>query len=146
MIREAPTTSSSGSNFTDPDSQPYDDVTDNINLTIEKLEQLSNQHNLQVVRHERVNCAGESSAEEAEEMPIVRKNNQHVQLENVNDKGIFSVSRVRKVELSEIPLATDICATRKNPKPVRSSHRREEISHNSISLRDLPHDVPSLMI
>lgn len=123
MIREAPTTSSSGSNFTDPESPLDEDVTENINLTIKKLEQLcldSYQKNLQVVRHEPINVDGTVS-EDCGQMPIVKKSSDHAQLENGNDKGIFSVSRVKKVELSEIPLATDICATCKYPESVRNS-------------------------
>ena len=149
MTREAPTSISSDSNFSDPDSRPFDDdVTDNINLTIRKLEQLSlnsSQQDLQIVQHEPLNYFGGFSREE--QMPIVKKSGEHIQPENGNDKGIFSVSRVKKVELSEIPLATDICATRKHPEPVRNSHKREENSHNNILflLRDLPHDVPALM-
>lgn len=144
MIREAPTTSSSESNFADPPT-PSDDVTDNINLTIKKLEQLSLVSHQQIARHEPVNFDGASSSEDdVEQMPIVKKSSEHVQLEHGNDKGIFSVSRVKKVELSEIPLATDICAACKQEEPVRSSHTREEVSHNSILLRDLPHDVPAL--
>lgn len=149
VIREAPTTSSSDSDFTDPDSQPNDEVTENLNLTIKKLEQLSfcgDQQNLQIVRHESLNFDGESSSEECVEMPILKKRLEQVQPENGNDKGIFSVSRVKKVELSEIPLATDICATCKSISvTVRNLHtnRQEEIL--TILHRDLLHDVPPLM-
>lgn len=98
VIREAPTTSSSESNFTDPESP----VNNSHNLTITKLEQLdliSELPKLQIVRHENVSlCAQEST----DEMPIVKKS----ETENGGDKGIFSVSRVKKVELSEISLAT----------------------------------------
>lgn len=106
VIREPPTTSSSESNFTDPESP-----TKTFNLTITKLEQLdliSDLPTLQVVRHESVSFDGEASV-----MPIVKKKSENGTPENGIDKGIFSVSRVKKVELPEIPLATDICQTRK---------------------------------
>lgn len=48
-----------------------------------------------------------------DEMPIVKNNGDSTQSENGMDKSIFSVSRVKKVELSEMPLASDICSTRK---------------------------------
>lgn len=143
MIREAPTTSSSESIFTDPEN---DDVDKTINLTITKLQQLnliSNQPSLQVVHQEHVNFEGKSS-ESSDEMPIVKKNSENGQQENGTDKGIFSVSRVKKVELPEIPLATDICsAARKLPLEVLM--RRNEFSHiflvtrKFILLRDLLH-------
>lgn len=47
-----------------------------------------------------------------DKMPIV-KNGDSSQPENGVDKSMFSVSRVKKVELSEMPLASDICSTRK---------------------------------
>lgn len=108
MIREAPTTSSSESNFTDPESP-----TQTFNLTITKLEQfdlISDQPTLQVVRHEQVSVDGAIS-----DMPIVKKKSENGTPENGTDKGIFSVSikKVKKVELAEIPLTTDICQTRK---------------------------------
>lgn len=110
VIREAPTSSSSESIFTDPENS---DVDQTINLTITKLEQLSlvnDQPNLQIVHHEQVNYNGGSTST-ADEMPIVKKNGEIGQQENGGtDKGIFSVSRVKKVELPEIPHATDICA------------------------------------
>lgn len=125
VIREAPTTSSSESVFTDPENN---DVDNTINLTITRLEQLnlvSNQPNLQIVQHEQLNFDGQSESE-AEEMPIVKKIGGSGQQENGTDKGIFSVSRVKKVELPEIPLVTDICsAARKHPLELGSSHRKK---------------------
>lgn len=106
MISEAPTTSSSESNFTDPESP-----TRTFNLTITKLEQfdlISDLPTLQIVRHEQVSVDGEAS-----NMPIVKKKSENGTPESGADKGIFSVSRVKKVELPEIPLTTDICQTRK---------------------------------
>lgn len=106
MIREAPTTSSSESNFTDPESP-----TNNLNLTITKLEQLNligDLTTLQIVQHDSVR---RESTED--DMPIVKKSSQNGTPENGTDKGIFTVSRVKKVELSEIPLTTDICQSRK---------------------------------
>lgn len=94
MIREAPTTSSSESIFTDPESP-----TTILNLTISQLEQLeltSELPRLQIERHEQINFDGGT-------MPIVKKPSSE---ENGSDKGIFSVSRVKKVELAEIPLTT----------------------------------------
>lgn len=96
MIREAPTTSSSESNFTDPESPAH-------NLSVSKLEQLeliSELPKLQIVRFENVSLGGRELS--CDEMPIVKKS----EVENGSDKGIFSVSRVKKVELSEISLAT----------------------------------------
>lgn len=118
MIREAPTSSSSESIFTDPDSQYDENKT--LNLVVTKLEQLnlvSTQPNLRVVHHESVNLSGDS---ESDEMPIKKKAQQNNE-NNGSDKGIFSVSRVKKVELAEIPLASDICATRKHLSSVKSS-------------------------
>lgn len=104
MICEAPTTSGSESNFTDPESH----VDKTIILTFSSLEQfelVSDLKQLQIVRFENVSLDGST-----DEMPIVKKND----VENGSDKGIFSVSRVKKVELSEISLASDICAACKS--------------------------------
>jgi hypothetical protein len=46
----------------------------------------------------------------SEEMPIVKNGSANGQPDG-SDKGMFNVSRVKKVELSEIPLASDICST-----------------------------------
>lgn len=110
VIREAPTTSSSESNFTDPESQYHEE--DVFNLTITKLESLSlisELPTLQLVHYEPISVDG---VIDTDEMPIVKST---VEPENAgSDKGIFSVSRVKKVELSELPLnTTDICSTRK---------------------------------
>lgn len=97
VIREAPTSSSSDSNFTDPESEKT------LLLTIAKLEQLDlvrDHPKLAICRHENVNLFP------GDEMPIVKSS----EVEN-GAKGFFSnVSRVKKVELSEIPLVSDICA------------------------------------
>lgn len=45
-------------------------------------------------------------------MPIV-KNGDSTQSDNGMDKSMFSVSRVKKVELSEMPRSSEICSTRK---------------------------------
>lgn len=114
--REAPATSSSESIFTDPESETNEGEKEtSFNLTITKLEQLdliSDRPQLQIVRYETINFDGATSDDE---MPIVKSSSEQ---ENGTDKGIFSVSRVKKVELSELPLTTDIC-TRKYPESVR---------------------------
>lgn len=84
------------------------------NLTITKLESLELARevpSLDFVHYEPVSFQSSEFV-----MPIVKKNgeNGHPN-ENGSDKGMFSVSRVKKVELSEISLATDICSTRKSP-------------------------------
>lgn len=142
MIREAPTTSSSESIFTDPENNDGDKT---YNLTITKLEHLnlvSDQSSLQIVHHEHINFDGGSLAT-ADEMPIVKKNGEHGQQENGTDKGIFSVSRVKKVELPEIPLA-DICsAARKHPLEVhiewKGNFSHFQATRKFILLRDLLH-------
>lgn len=96
VIREAPTSSSSESNFTDPETEKT------LNLTVAKLEQLDlvgDLPKLEIFRHENVNFSP------LYEMPIVKSS----EMEN-GTKGFFgNVSRVKKVELSEISLASDIC-------------------------------------
>lgn len=111
MIREAPTSSSSDSNFTDPESlyQGEEQEESFHNLTITKLESLnltSDFPHLQLVHNEPISFDGDIS-----EMPIVKTANES---ENGTDKGIFNVSRVKKVELSELQLnSVDITSTRK---------------------------------
>lgn len=127
MIREASTSSSSESNFTDPES-PTEKT---LNLTVTKLQQLdliSDLPTLHIARYENVNLDG---GESSDEMPIVMKS----ESENGSDKGIFSVSRVKKVELSEISLASDICATCKS-----FVSRVCEHSFQFIPFHDLPCD------
>lgn len=105
MIREAPTTSSSESNFTDPES-PNEDISKTLNLVVTKLEHLeliSQPPTLEIVHNESLSFNGGETKDET--MPIVEKSPP----ENGSDRGMFSVSRVKKVELSEIPLASDIC-------------------------------------
>jgi hypothetical protein len=119
VIREAPTSSSSESNFTDPHSP--DDTDRTLQLTVAKLEQLnviSDQHSLEIVRNEPLSFDG-GAQESGDEMPIVKKSGEIGPLENGSDRGIFSVSRVKKVELSEIPL--DISTTGRAQSPVKSS-------------------------
>jgi hypothetical protein len=86
-------------------------------------ESISKLANLQIVQHESINF-------QPSDMPIPKKNGSEngQQQENGIDKGIFSVSRVKKVELSEIPLATDICSTRKFSVTI-SQDKNEEFSH-----------------
>lgn len=125
MIREAPTSSSSESNFTDPESPAHADKPLH-NLTVTKLEQLDlhgEQRKLQVVHNESINFEGKRN-EEVEEMPIVKKKNENGSPENgAADKGIFSVSRVKKVELSEIPMNCSTCKFPLEPP------RTQRISH-----------------
>lgn len=137
MIREAPTSSSSESNFTDPESHFDEDVAKTLRLTITKLEQLdivSDLPPLNVVHYEAISLDGG-----AEAMPIVKSNSE----ENGCDKGIFSVSRVKKVELPERKLPTDICAARKKPLERRISHISRAEIVQLIPLHDL---LPALMI
>lgn len=75
----------------------------------------SSVNNLEVVSNESLNINVNNNEEEflIDEMPIVKNNNNSGDNSQENgDKSIFSVSRVKKVELSEIPLASDICSTR----------------------------------
>lgn len=113
VIREAPTTSSSESNFTDPESQHYyEDQDEFFNLTVTKLESLSLVNDQATLCYEPISINND-------EMPIVKTASVEA-ADNGGDKGIFSVSRVKKVELSELPLnTTNMCSTRKN----RLSHR-----------------------
>lgn len=76
------------------------------------------------------------------EMPILKKNAENGQQENGIDKGMFSVSRVKKVELSEIPLATDICSTRKSP--LDRMLEGKKFSHSYVEM--LSHDLPALAL
>lgn len=124
MIREAPTSSSSESNFTDPESPAHADKLLH-NLTVTKLEQLDlhgEQQKLRVVHNESISFEG--TRNEAEEMPIVKKKDENGPPENgAADKGIFSVSRVKKVELSEIPMNCTTCKFPLEPP------RTQRISH-----------------
>lgn len=117
MTNEAPTSSSSESLFTDPGS-PFDEqrILNLVIIELEKLNLVSTQPNLQVVHHESLNFSGDG--ESSDEMPIKKKTSQNN--ENGTDKGIFSISRVKKVELSEIPLASDICTSCKLPLDFRN--------------------------
>lgn len=61
------------------------------------------------MRNESFNVNGiERDFDDKEDMPIV-KNRTAPNGQDGSDKGIFNVSRIKKVELSEIPLASDIC-------------------------------------
>lgn len=78
------------------------------NLTITTLESL--QLSSELLSLDFVDYEPVSLRQSEEEMPILKKNAENGQQENGTDKGMFSVSRVKKVELSEIPLASDICS------------------------------------
>ncbi|CRK93999.1 CLUMA_CG007525, isoform A [Clunio marinus] len=78
------------------------------NLTITKLEQLElieADETIRKVKNDQLEFQNKET--DIRNMPIVKKNEQ----ENGEDKGMFSVSRVKKVELPEISLSNDICAT-----------------------------------
>jgi hypothetical protein len=118
VIREEPTSSSSESNFTDPQSP--DDTERTLRAAIVKLSQLD------VIGDESLNFDG-GSTERVDEMPIV-KSGENGQTENGNDRGIFSVSRVKRVELSEIPL--DISSAGETVKSI--STREVHFSHSCV--------------
>jgi hypothetical protein len=118
IIREHATPSSCDTYFTDAVSS----IGNYENLTVTKLEQIDIVSDaraaLQFIRNESISVDGSKCAEEeGGEMPIVRNgssvpsNGQQLHAgsdASDKDKGMFNVSRVKKVELSEIPLATDI--------------------------------------
>jgi hypothetical protein len=88
----------------------------NLHLQIVKLQSYELLPTLNFVSNESLNNS--VNEESSDIMPIVKNSNGENSQENGCggggvDKGIFSVSRVKKVELSEIPLASDICSTRK---------------------------------
>jgi hypothetical protein len=122
VIREEPTSSSSESNFTDPQSP--DDTERTLRAAIVKLSQLD------VIGDESLTFDG-GSTESIDEMPIVNG-----QTENGSDRGIFSVSRVKKVELSEIPL--DISTAGETVKSI--STREVHFSHSGVKNAQL-HDL-----
>lgn len=120
VVREPPTSSSSSDSiFTDPSlkSPQYNEAKKSPSkLTITKLEPF-NFHpeplvDLQIYRNDSINVSSEQEEDlEENEMPIVR-NKMCSDSDNSLDKSIFNVSRVKKVELSEIPLnKTDICSS-----------------------------------
>jgi len=80
------------------------------NLSVSKLEQFdiaSDIQKFEVWRNESFNVSVIEREFEDEDMPIVKNSKTNGQ--DGSDKGIFNVSRIKKVELSEIPLASDIC-------------------------------------
>lgn len=96
-------------------------------LTIQKLSPLEvkpgkssdSDVRFQIVKCETINISGDDISikdvsDENNKMPIVRNNmSSEICQDNGADKGMFNVSRIKKVELSEISLAPDICTTRK---------------------------------
>ena len=129
VVREPPTSSSSSDSiFTDPaslQSPQYNKAKKSPpKLTITKLESF-NFHpvplvDLQIYKNDSLNVSSEQEEDlEDYEMPIVR-NKMYSDSDNGLDKSIFNVSRVKKVELSEIPLnKTDICSSEfKNLLPI----------------------------
>lgn len=110
------------------------------NLTITKLEPLELARevpSLNIVHYEPVSFQSEV------EMPIVKKTAENGHQENGTDKGMFSVSRVKKVELSEIPLASDICSTRKSPLDRMYASWKEFLT---FLCEMLSHDLPALAL
>lgn len=88
----------------------------NQNLTITKLEQLDIEsdvlNKLEIVRNDPISVLDIIKIRTEEgEMPIVKNSSSTNGQQDGSDKGIFHVSRIKKVELSEIPLASDICNT-----------------------------------
>lgn len=128
VVREPPTSSSSSDSiFTDPSlkSPQYNKAKKSLpKLTITKLEPF-NFHpeplvDQQLCKNDSINVSSEQEEDlEDNEMPIVR-NKMCSDSDNSLDKSIFNVSRVKKVELSEIPLnKTDICSSKfKNLLPI----------------------------
>lgn len=112
IIREHITPSSCDTIFTDAVSSIATGTYERpLNLSVQKLEQFdiaTETQTLQIVKNESINLEGKYREEEELEMPIVKNSSSNGQQEG-SDKGIFNVSRVKKVELSEIPLSTDIC-------------------------------------
>lgn len=109
MIREQHfgTPSSSDSIFVDAFSSPITESRTLRSLNVTKLEQfdiVSESHN--EFSPLNIPCGGD--AKTVNEMPIVKNSNGQ---SDAVDKGIFNVSRIKKVELSEIPL--DITSARK---------------------------------
>lgn len=90
----------------------------NRHLQIVKLESLELLPSLQQCNESLNTVNSNENINEDNKMPIVKKNGENSQENGCGgggvDKGIFSVSRVKKVELSEISLASDICTTRKS--------------------------------
>jgi hypothetical protein len=71
-------------------------------------------------------CLSLESVNDELVMPILRKNASNGQTTNRSDRGMFSVSRVKKVELAEIPLASDICTASELSKHL--SRERERVA------------------
>lgn len=134
IIRDHPTPSSSDTFFTDAASSVdhHHQLQTTQSLSVRKLEQFDivsdggrKYENLQIVCNEAINVDSEcvKVEEEEGEMPIVRNgssssrsnglhhHHHHGDSGSDKDKAMFNVSRVKKVELSEIPLATDICSS-----------------------------------
>lgn len=100
------TPSSSDSIFVDAFSSPITEQRSLGNLSVTKIEQIDIVSESQ--NESLLNIPAGDDAEIVNEMPIVKNGSSQ---SDATDKGIFNVSRIKKVELSEIPLATDICTT-----------------------------------
>lgn len=128
MIREHFGTPSSGDSiFVDAFSSPITECqllksTLLQNLCVSKLDQfdtIEESQNLQIKRNESLD--EEEEEEDDEEMPIIKNNNSSTVMaakkttngSDGSDKGMFNVSRVKKIELSEIPLDISTTAARK---------------------------------
>lgn len=112
MIREqhfgTPSSTSGDSLFVDAFSSPITECqtlekTLLQNLLVTKLEQFDI---LGESQNSQIKC-NESLEEDDDEMPIIKNNSvvkKNTNGSDASDKGMFNVSRVKKVELSEIPL------------------------------------------
>jgi len=102
VIRETVTSSSSDSNYCDPASEARSVELSIYNCAPIEIRSLPD---LRVIRYEPISIDPSPQTEKA--MPIVKRNDhqQQQQPENGIDKGMFNVSRVKKVELSEMPKA-----------------------------------------
>lgn len=117
IIREHATSSSCDTIFTDAISSlsPFaaSDRNNNFveqNLTITEVVHVDIASATDAEHNDSINVNETDIEKQQEEMPIVKKNLSTNGQQDAGDKGIFNVSRIKKVELSEIPLASDICS------------------------------------
>ncbi|CAG9798032.1 unnamed protein product [Chironomus riparius] len=155
IIREHVTPSSADTVFTDAVSTVSQQNNNNYisqNLSVTKLEQFDIASDIlkcEIVRNESFNVDGIERDFEDEDMPIVKNSTSNGQ--DGSDKGIFNVSRIKKVELSEIPLASDICNNASSStipeqqtvtaqKSVTSNGSGSKVLHRVISLTTANHN------
>ncbi|KAG5675766.1 hypothetical protein PVAND_005643 [Polypedilum vanderplanki] len=139
IIREHATPSSCDTYFTDAASSSICEKVNFQNLTVTKLEQFDifgDKKTLQIIRNESINLDSECVEEVGGKMPIVRNGSSsngrklHTDASD-KDKGMFNVSRVKKIELSEIPLATDICTSSLTSVASTTSSEQQKVTHSS---------------